>query len=88
MYSFLYLVSLCIWLVTLFCVEHSQQQLESDLRNLLDSIPSSHVKQTSRSWSDRMERVEQSWENCRPELYEVIMSNMALPSGVVSSRQY
>ena len=32
-----------------------------------------------------MERVEQSWESHRSELFEVAVSNMALPSGVVSS---
>jgi len=31
-----------------------------------------------------MERAEQSWESHRSELYEVVMSNMTLPSGVVS----
>ena len=63
-----------------------QMEMESDLRNLLDSIPSSsHDNSRSwTSWNERMERTEHSWESHRPQIYEAVISSMALHSETVS----
>ena len=64
-----------------------QIQVESDLRNLLDSIlSSSHSNSRSWTcWNERIERAEHSWETHRPEIYKVMISSMA-HSEVVSCR--
>lgn len=61
-----------------------QMEVESDLRNLLDSIPSSSHSTSRISWNERMERTEHSWESHRPQIYEAVISSMALHSETVS----
>ena len=59
-------------------------EAESQLHFLLDSIPSSLPNSNSRSWTERMERSEQSWESHHPKIYEKVISSMALLNETVS----
>ena len=55
-----------------------------DVRSDLASISypsSSHTK----TWNERMEQVDQSWEVCRSVLYEDVVSSMAMTSEAVSN---
>ena len=82
-----YFLQNMLYSVMYLCTD-DQMQVESDLHNLLDSIPSSsHSNSRSwTSWNERIERAEHSWETHRPQIYEAVISSMALHSETVSCR--
>lgn len=54
-----------------------------ELRNSLASFPS--TPSCTKTWTERREQLEQSWGNHRGEIFENVVSSMALPSGAKCS---
>ena len=80
----LYIIFLLLYCIIIYVYIDDQMEAESQLHSLLDSIPSSLPNSNSRSWTERMERSEQSWESQRPKIYEKVISSMALLNETVS----
>ena len=55
-----------------------------ELRDCLDAIPrGTQSTNVTRSWTERREQLDQSWEAYRSKLFEDVMASMALPSETV-----
>ena len=83
---FLYAIFIAACVMLMYLYIDNQMEMESDLHNLLDSIPSSSNSNSRgwTSWNERMERTEHSWESHRPQIYEAVISSMALHNETVS----
>ena len=57
------------------------QAMLDELRSSLDAIP--HAIPQAKSWSERREQVEQSWESHRTKIFEDVVTSMTLPTEMV-----
>lgn len=56
----------------------------SELQALMDEVGEYPTKKVP-TWSERMEKQEESWEGFRPKILDEILKHLYLPDDVVSS---
>ena len=85
-----YQMSVTLWFITFdkyVDTECSQVDIIlEELRNSLASIPL--PPSCTKTWTERKEQVEQSWGNHRCQIFENVVSSMALPSEAVCICNY
>ena len=58
------------------------QAMLDELRSRLDAIPCA-MPPHAKSWAERREQVEQSWESHRAKTFEDVVTSMTLPTEMV-----
>ncbi|XP_065891337.1 uncharacterized protein [Dysidea avara] len=62
------------------CQDNELQAMVDELRESLNAIPcTAEPASVMKSWAERREQLEQSWESHRAKLFEEVVTSMALP---------
>ena len=64
--------------------DNELQAMVDELRESLNAIPcTAEPASVMKSWAERREQLEQSWESHRAKLFEEVVTSMALPPEAV-----